>query len=205
MPRAPRWSEERSRLQSRLVVPRAPRIPARLASIEAIEGTAVTLVTPDGWSRTIETSGVPIVRSGTQIEVADLRVGDRVLVRQRRGADGTWQVSRLRALLTTVRGTVTGVTPGGFELQTRRGDHVSVRVSGTTTWVLGCAIDPDAPLEVGTRVVARGVGATDGSLDATVVAAARPPRRDPGRDRPHPGAVASPAPVASPSAVAPSI
>ena len=164
----------------------------------------VTLVTPDGWSRSVDTTGIPIIRGGTQIGIPDLRVGDAVLVRQRRGDDGTWQVSRLRVMLTTLRGTVAGVTPDGFELETRRGDHVSVRVSAMTTWVLGCATDPDAPLEAGTRVVARGVGASDGALDATVVAAAGPARRRHARGERDTGPIASPAPSAAPSGVAPS-
>jgi hypothetical protein len=205
MPRARRgWSDERSRREVRPVAPRVTRLPARIASVEAIEGATVTLVTPDGWSRTIDTTGIPIIRGGTQIRVSDLRVGDDVLVRQRRGGDGTWQVRRLRVLLTTLRGTVAAVTPDGFELETRRGDHVLVRVSGTTTWVLGCVTDPDAPLEVGTRVVARGVGAPDGSLDATFVAAAGPPRRRHARGERHTGPVANLVPSAAPSGVVPS-
>jgi hypothetical protein len=171
-----------------------------VATISAIDGTTVALVTTDGWNRTVDTTGIPITRGGEQLSVGDLRVGDRVQVGQRRSDDGTWQVTRLRVALATVRGTVSASTDEGFELTTQDGGTVAVRVSETTAWMLGCRMDPTAPLEVGSRVVAQGVSAEDGSLDATVVAASGAARRPPWRAHRVPGAASTPAPAASPSA-----
>jgi hypothetical protein len=191
-----RWPGDRPARQRQMAVRRALRSTARVASVSAIEGTTLTLVTPDGWSLTVDTAGIPIIRGGAAISVADLRVGERVRVRQRRADDGTWQVTRIRALLTTLRGTVASVTDDGFELTTRDRQRVSVRVSDATRWILGCRVDPADPLAVGARVWASGVSAADGSLDATTVVAAGPPLLR-GQELPEP--VASPAPVASPS------
>ncbi|MET0771905.1 MAG: DUF5666 domain-containing protein [Candidatus Limnocylindrales bacterium] len=195
-----RGTDDRAGGQRRLVGPQGIRRVARIAAVGVIEGTTVTFVTPDGWSRTLDMAGIPVTRGGEDITVSDLRVGDQVRVAQRRADDGTWQVARIRVLLTTLRGTVASVTADGFAITTRDGGSVQVRVSDATTWVLGCRTDPDAPLEVGARVVARGVSAADGSLDATVVAAAGPPLRRHRRAQEPPGPVASPVPAASPAA-----
>jgi hypothetical protein len=179
------------------MAPRLARGAARVASISAIDGTSLTLLTADGWSRTVDAASIPVTRGGEAISVADLRIGDRVLVRQRRAADGTWLVTRLRVSLTTVRGTVAAMTDTGFELTTRDGRSVSVRVSDATDWLLGCRVDPEAPLVIGSPVTARGVSAADGSLDATLVATAG---RRALRGQVLPEPVPTPAPAISPAA-----
>jgi hypothetical protein len=194
------WSSDRARRPERNVLPRVLRATARIASVSAIDGSTLTLVTPDGWSRTVDTTGIPITRGGEEITTADLRVGDRVRVGQRRSDDGTWQVTRLRVALTIARGTVAAVSGDGFEVTTPEDGTLTVRVSEATTWVLGCRVDPAAPLEVGARVVVRGVGAADGSLDATVVAVGRARERLRirlrGQELPEPGASAAASPGA---------
>lgn len=198
-----RRSDERSMRQRRIASARIPGSVVRAATVSAVEGTGVTLVTADGWSRTVDTTAIPITRGGATISAADLRVDDRVRVAQRRAGDGSWQVTRLQVLLASVRGTVASVNGDGFEVTTPDGGSVSVRVSGTTRWVLGCAIDPATPLEAGARVVVRGVRAADGSLEATQVAATGPARQRPARrGRSVQPPAASPAPSASPAATA---
>jgi hypothetical protein len=194
------WRADRSGRRRTIAVPRVLAAAARIVTISAIEGTMLTLMTPDGWSRTVDTAAIRIMRGGQTITVADLRVGQQVRVRQRRADDGTWQVTRIAALLTTVRGTVASVTEDGFVLTTRDGGSRLVRLSETTRWLLVCGSSADAALEVGTRVVARGSLAADGSLEATAVAAAGPHERRVLRDQELPGPVATPAPAASPVA-----
>jgi hypothetical protein len=188
------------RMQRRAIVPRALGAASRVASVSAIDGTTVTLTTPDGWSRTMDTAGIPITRGEATIDASDLRVGDTVQVTQRRDTDGTWQVTGLRAVLATVLGTVSEVTDDGFQLTTRDGRTISVRVSETTTWVVGCRADPDARLETGSMVVARGVSSPDGSLEAELVSVSVATRRAPRSPHRLPAPVASPAPAVSPSA-----
>lgn len=183
-----------------IAAPRLSQAASRVATISAIDGTTVTLVTTDGWSRTVDTTGIPITRGGDAVSVGELRVGDRLQVGQRRSDDGTWQVTRLRVALATVRGTVSALTGNGFEVTTQDGETVAVRVSETTTWMLGCRRGLTAPLEVGSQVVAQGLIADDGSLDATVVAASRAARRPPWRAHRVPGPASTPAPVGSPAA-----
>ena len=57
----------------------------------------------------------------------DLRVGDQLCVGNGAADDGSWQVTRIRVLLTTVRGTVASVTTDGFQLTTPDRGNVSVR------------------------------------------------------------------------------
>lgn len=143
----------------------------RVATVSGIDGPSLTLMTADGWTRTVDTTGVPITRGDATIGVADVRVGDTVGVAQRRADDGTWQVSAIRVRLTVVRGTIAAVAADGFTLTTRAATSTTVRVSDATSW--GCRLAGGlATLEVGDSVVARGVAATDGSLDATAVTTA---------------------------------
>lgn len=159
-------------------MPGVDRAAGRPVTVSGVDGATLTLVTSDGWTRTVDTTNVPIARDGTAITIADVRVGDTVRIVQRRADDGTWQVTRLQVLPTVARGTVTQVGTDGFVLSTRDGSEVTVRVSDATTWPTGCqpttALDT---LRVGDQVAVRGVSADDGSIDATMVATAGQPLR----------------------------
>jgi hypothetical protein len=144
---------------------------ARIASVSAIAGTSVTLVTADGWSRTVDTADVPITTGAATGTLSDLAIGTHVGVVEQRGADGTWQVTGLRIVLTTASGTVSDIGDATFQVSTGRGSTVVVRVSGDTAWVTGCQSSGSlADLQVGSWVLVRGVAAADGSIDATSVA-----------------------------------
>lgn len=176
----------------------------RVATITAIDGTSVTLVTPDGWTRTIDVTGIPVMRGDTTITAADLQVGTRVRVTQRRADDDTWEVTRIRVLPTTTRGTVASVRADGFDVTTGDGSVVTVHVSETTTWATGWQVTGglDA-LRVGSPVLVRGFANPDGSLEASTVATAgeRVRRHMHGR-RPAPMASQLPIPSPEPSAPA---
>jgi Domain of unknown function (DUF5666) len=177
-----------------------------VATVSAIEGSELTLMSPDGWTRDVDTSAIAITRGSTPITVADVRVGDRVRVASQRGADGTWTVSRIQVLLSVVRGTVASVDAGSFRVTTGDGASVTVRVAADTTWLTGCR-GPSGlgTLEVGSLAAARGVAAADGSIDASLVTvvAPLPVQRGPGRQRMRRLPVPTPtSPATSPAAPA---
>ncbi len=177
----------------------------RIATVTAVDGASITLTTADGWGRTLDVTGIPVMRGTEDVTGAGLQVSDRVRVVERRAEDGTWQVTRLRILPATARGAVASVTPDGFTLTTRDGTTVTVRVSEGTTWVSGCRQSGGLEgLRVGTWVVVRGRGATDGTIDATTVASAgaRPSRPARGRVRHAPWVGVDGTPGASPTPAA---
>ncbi len=177
----------------------------RIATVTAVDGASITLTTADGWGRTLDVTGIPVMRGTEDVTGAGLQVSDRVRVVGRRAEDGTWQVTRLRILPATARGAVASVTPDGFTLATRDGTTVTVRVSEGTTWVSGCRQSGGLEgLRVGTWVVVRGRGATDGTIDATTVASAgaRPSRPARGRVRHAPWVGVDGTPGASPTPAA---
>jgi hypothetical protein len=180
----------------------AQRALVRAATVDAIDGASVTLATADGWTKTIDVTSVPITRGGSPVTVAELAVGMRMRVAERRGDDGSWQVTRLAVVLTNARGSVASVGDDGFQLTTDGSASITVRTSDDTTWLSGCQPGGDlASLQVGAVVVVRGVAAEDGSIDATAVSvAAERPRMRRQRD----GRVPSPVPVASPAPSVPS-
>ncbi|MBX3030097.1 MAG: hypothetical protein KF809_08040 [Chloroflexi bacterium] len=142
----------------------------RTPTVTAITGSVVTLTTPDGWTRDIDTTDVPITRGGIAITLADLTVGARVQVTQARAADGTWSVRGIVVALDTASGRVAATAPDGFTITLRNGTAQIVRVSDSTTWctLRGRTSSLEA-LAVGAQVTVQGVRADDGAIDATRV------------------------------------
>lgn len=184
----------------------ATRSLVRVATVTTVVGSVVMLATADGWTRTIDTTNVPITRAGTTITAADLPVGAAVRVTEERADDGTWSVTGLRVQQSVVVGSVASVDADEFIVGARDGSSVTIRVSDATSWSSGCAAVGDlASLEVGTQVAVQGIRAADGSIDATTVvtpSTRQPMRRHRGRDVPTP--VTSPTPATSPLSGGPS-
>ncbi|MEZ4598004.1 MAG: hypothetical protein R3C32_15040, partial [Chloroflexota bacterium] len=89
--------------------------PARgTVAVTAVDGTNLALETADGWSRTIDTTGVALTRDGATIAIADILVGEHVRVVQTRNADGTYTVTGIEVQPATAMGTVGAVATGGF-------------------------------------------------------------------------------------------
>ena len=139
-------------------------------TVSAIAAPVITLATDDGWTRDIDTTGITITRLGQDITVADVHVGDEIRLGQTRNADGTWTVNQLEVLLAGVQGTVASVAADGFTVTTADEGVVTVRVADTTRWIArrGTSAGLDS-LAVGAMVIAEGVRAADGSIDAIVV------------------------------------
>ena len=71
---------------------------AEAISITGIDGSKLSLRTSDGWTRTIDSSGATITKSGRTIALADLKVGDQISFREARQSDGSYKVTAIQVL-----------------------------------------------------------------------------------------------------------
>ena len=79
---------------------RGGRAGFREITIASISGNDVSLVTDDGWRRTVTvTSTVKLTKGGQDITVSDLKVGDQVRLRQTRNDDGSYTVTALAVVI----------------------------------------------------------------------------------------------------------
>jgi hypothetical protein len=141
-------------------------------TVTSNDGTSLGLETSDGWSRTIDTTGVVLTDDGATITLADIAVGDKVSIAQTRNADGSYTVTGIAVLPATVSGTVATVGTDSFTVTLADGTTQTVDVSTATTWrVQGSTAPGIADLTAGRQVSAAGTLADDGSLDATTVVA----------------------------------
>lgn len=142
-------------------------------TITKVDGARLSLETGDGWTRTIDATGATITRGGTTIVVGALAVGDTIVLRQARRADGTFTVTAIRVILPKVAGTVTGVAASSLTLAARDGTKVTVKLTSSTTYrVAGVKEAQLADVKVDMWIVAAGLRNDDGSLTASTVRAA---------------------------------
>ncbi len=139
-------------------------------SVTAVDGTSLTLQTSDGWTRTIDTTGVVLTAGDAAITLADIAVGDEVRIAQTRNADGSYTVTGIALQPMRVSGTVATVGTDSFTLTGADGGTTTVYVSSSTTWSIRGDSDPTlADLTVGTAVDVTGDSRADGGIDATRV------------------------------------
>ena len=178
--------------------------PARLVTVTAVNGSTVSLITKDGWTRDVDTAYVVITLDGDTLTPADLAVGDSVRVDQTRNANDTYTITGLEVVLAEVAGIVTTVGTDSFTLTQMDGTTTTVHVGDGTKWPLPMPV-PEAGgtglagLQAGDFVAARGKLEADGSMDASSVASGgmtiRSENGAPGMMLPPP----IPAPAASPA------
>ena len=140
-------------------------------TITKIDGAKLSLVTVDGWTRTIDSTGATIKRDGATIKVGDLAVGDEIVLRQKREADGTFTVTAIRVVLPKVAGLVTDVGSSSLTLAPPDGAKVVVKVTSSTTYRVGKDKVEKSAVTVGMQAVATGTKAADGTLTATSITA----------------------------------
>ena len=138
-------------------------------TIAKIDGAKLSLVTGDGWTRTIDATGATITRDGSTIAVGDLAVGDQILLRQERQADGTFKVTTIRVILPKVAGTVTAVAASSLTLAARDGTTITAKLTASTAYRLGKGKAEKSVVKVGMQAVVSGTKAADGTLTATSV------------------------------------
>ena len=135
----------------------AAGLSARSITITRIDGTSVDLKTDDGWTRTITvTPDTKIEKAGAVAKVGDLKVGDRVALRQKRNADGSYSIVALIVPIPVVAGTVTAIGADSLTLKVRDGSTRTIDLTGSTTFKLGPADGKKADVKVGSVVVVTG-------------------------------------------------
>jgi hypothetical protein len=140
-------------------------------TIDAINGSNLSLATEDGWTRTITVgSDTTITKGGETVAVGDLAVGDRIGFAQEREDDGTFTITAIKVVLPTIGGKVTAVADSTITVTGKDGTTGTIHVDGDTTFeVDGTTGQALSDVEVGDFVIAEGTLRDDGSLDADVV------------------------------------
>jgi len=139
-------------------------------TITAIDGSRISLKTQDGWTRTIVvTSGTAITKGGQTIKVGDLKVGDQIVFRQTRNADGSYSIGAIAVVVPRVAGTVTAVPGSGFTVKSRDGTTWTVAVNGSTSFKLGSRAGARSDVKVGVDVLVEGTQGSGNTLTALTV------------------------------------
>jgi hypothetical protein len=139
-------------------------------TITAIDGSRLSLRTADGWTRTITlTASTSLTKGGQTIAAGDLKVGDQIVFRQTRNADGSFSIAAIQVVVPRVAGSVTAVSGGGFTLKARDGTTWTVSVTGSTAFELGSKEGARSDVKVGVDVVVQGTQGTGNTLTALTV------------------------------------
>jgi hypothetical protein len=139
-------------------------------TITGIHGSSIDLKTDDGWTRTITLAAdTKITRGGETAKVGDLRVGDRVILRQKRNDDGTYTIVAIAVPTPIVAGTVTAVGADTLTLKMRDGSSRTIKLTAATTFKLGRADAKKADIKVGSVVVVAGTEGPNDTFTATSV------------------------------------
>ena len=137
-------------------------------TITRISGSQLSLQTTDGWTRTIDVTGVTITRAGKTISIADLKTGDQITFREARQSDGTYKITSITVLVPTVTGTVTSVAATSVTVS-QPGGTKTLTLTSTTTYSQGGAAVSISALVAGERIVAQGTVDSSGNFTATAV------------------------------------
>jgi hypothetical protein len=151
----------------------ASRIDGRLGSsvtVTSNDGTSLGLETADGWTRTVDSTGVVLTRDGATITASEILVGERVRVVQTRNADGSYTVTGIEVQPSVVTGTVGTVSTDGFTVVASDGTTTTITVTDATTWSApGSTTVGLADATSGRSVAVAGALQADGSIVATAV------------------------------------
>jgi hypothetical protein len=144
-------------------------------TITAISGNDISLETEDGWTRTITVDDdTEYSKSGDEIALADLAVGDRIAFRQTLEDDGTWTIDAIGVILPHVGGEVTAVDGSTITVERRDGESATINVNADTEYLVNGDDGNLADVEVGMVLIAEGTEDADGTLTATEVHAFEP-------------------------------
>lgn len=138
-------------------------------TITAIDGAKLALETDNGWTRTIDASGATVTRDGATVALSTLKVGDQIVFRETPKDDGTYTITAITVIQPAVAGTVASVSGSTVTVTQRNGSTSKVVLTSTTTYQLAGETTTRDAVVTGTRIVARGALASDGTLTATSV------------------------------------
>jgi len=138
-------------------------------TIRSIDGSALSLGTDDGWTRTITvTSSTVITKGGQPITVGSLKVGDEIRFSQTRNADGTYTINAIMVPTPVAGGEVTAVDATTITVKGKGGTSRVITVDGSTVYTFGSAPGTKADVKVGVRVDAQGTVSGDTFTAITV-------------------------------------
>ncbi len=144
-------------------------------TVTAISSSNISLETVDGWSRTITVDAdTTYSRSGDEIALGDLAVGDEIAFRQTLEDDGSWTIDAIAVIPPHVGGEVTAVDGSTITVEQRDGTSATITVTDATEYQVNGDDATLADVEVGMKLVAEGTENADGSLTASEVRAADP-------------------------------
>src|SRR5262249_32253430 len=145
-------------------------------TITAINGSAISLTTEDGWTRTITVDGgTTYTKAGATIALGDLKVGDQIGFRQTHESNGTWTIDSIVVILPHAGGEITKIDGSTITVTDRDGTTATIKANGSTRYsVNGSDSAALSDLKVGMFLMAEGTKNSDGSLTATRVTAGTP-------------------------------
>ena len=138
-------------------------------TITAIDGAKLSLKTDNDWTRTIDATGATVTNDGKTVALSTLRVGDQIVFRETRNADGTYTITAITVVQPTVGGTVASVSGSTVTVTTFDSTTAKVALTGSTTYTLGGKAATKDAVVAGVRIAARGTLGSDGTLTATSV------------------------------------
>jgi hypothetical protein len=142
----------------------------REITITAISGSNLSLETEDGWTRTITvTDDTTVTKAGQEIGVAELAVGDQVVLRQTRNDDGSYSIDTIAVVVPTVAGTVTAVDADSITIDARGGTDWTITTTSETVYQLGSETGSRSDVVVGATIVAAGEQGSEATLTAETV------------------------------------
>jgi hypothetical protein len=138
-------------------------------TITGIDGTKLALKTENGWTRTIDANGATVTKDGATVAVSTLKVGDKIVFRETRNADGTYTITAITVVQPTVAGTVASVSGSTVTVTTRDGGTAKVALTGSTTYDIGGQAATKDAVVAGAQIWATGTLGSDGTLTASSV------------------------------------
>jgi hypothetical protein len=138
-------------------------------TIASIDGAQLALETDNGWTRTVDATGVTITRGEDEIALSDLAAGEQVVLQEERADDGTWTLTGIHVVQPHAGGIVTAVDGDTITVEGPQGIS-TIRVTPETTYTIRGGEDASLQdVAVDEMVMARGTRADDGALVATDV------------------------------------
>jgi hypothetical protein len=138
-------------------------------TISAMNGSQLTLTTPDGWTRTIDATGVTIMNGTATAALGDLKVGASISLQQSRNFDGSVTITEIDIVAPDAEGTVTAVGDSSITVKTADGASLTINVTSSTTYTINGTTGALGGITVGNVVHADGTANADGTFTATSV------------------------------------
>jgi hypothetical protein len=144
-------------------------------TVSSVDGSSVSLVTDDGWTRTVTvTDETTITRGGHEVDLDELEEGDTVRLGQRRRDEDTYTVTVIEIVVPRVAGTVTAIDDDSITITGRDGTSREIATTAETTYDVGPDGGSRDDVVVGARIVAAGESGDDESFTASSVTVVLP-------------------------------